>query len=125
MKVFYERVLDISKLLGRKDCKIIYVNRLDSNSSDILREALFRGIILERVSERDFATYSKQKKTSIETLTIDEMIDLFEKANFYIDFHLGRTNGKHSFSKLEIALKQLPAELKRLKLYDESQHILK
>lgn len=53
----------------------------------------------------------------MEELKINEIIDLFKKANFHIDLYMGRSNGKHEFSKINKTMKKIPDLLEELKKY--------
>lgn len=54
-------------------------------------------------------------------LSIDEIMEHFEEANFRINLYMGRSNGKHKLSKINIAMNQIPGLLKELKAYKDAE----
>lgn len=54
-------------------------------------------------------------------LSINEIIEHFEEANFRINLYMGRSNGKHKLSKINIAMNQIPGLLKELKAYKDAE----
>lgn len=77
----------------------------------------------ENMSEEEFAEVSACPcgGLMIEDFSIDELIELVEKANYHIDICFGRSNGKHFLSKINIAYHQIPALLRELKEYKEAE----
>lgn len=56
----------------------------------------------------------------MEELTIDEIINIFESAARH-GVRVGRINGKHGFSKVDIAIRQVPKLLEELKRYKNNE----
>lgn len=58
--VYYERVLDWSKLQGRKDCEIMYVTH-KGNFEELCRQALKRRIVITSISIREYREATGKK----------------------------------------------------------------
>lgn len=58
--VFYEKVLDLSKLYGRKDCEIMYVYH-KGNFQDLSKEAYDRKILITSISIGEYKRVTGKK----------------------------------------------------------------
>lgn len=58
--VYYEKVLDISKLQDRKDCEIMYVKHKGS-MVDLCKEALKKNIYIESISMKTYRKATGKK----------------------------------------------------------------
>lgn len=58
--VYYEKVLDISKLQDRKDCEIMYMKHKGS-MVDLCKEALKKNIYIESISMKTYRNATGKK----------------------------------------------------------------
>ena len=58
--VYYERILDFSKLQGRKDCEIMYVYH-KGDFQDLCKQALDRRIMITSISTREYREATGKK----------------------------------------------------------------